>query len=206
MAPAIRSMLFGAGGVSWIGVGVAFTGGGGAGTAAKGAGSVTAVSARGAGAGARAAGGAALAGRAAVADRWLVVDVVVDLVDLVDLVVAGVAGSAVRVMGSSTGVADGSLDVGAAGVASGAGVAGACVTGCMASGAVWAIKAVEEKARTAAIADIAGRIVAFLWVMSGTTNDGHYGCVSTSVSGRENIRPPKWPIRRSWLSVRHVRA
>ena len=143
-------------------MGAAFTGGIGAGVAAKGAGSGAAVSATGVAAtGAavcgRATGGAALAGRAALAARWVVVDVVADLVDLVVVV----AGSAVRAVGSAVLVAAGSVT----------GVAGAWVTGCMASGAVWAIKAVEEKARTAAIADIAGRILAFLWVMPGTTND-----------------------------------
>jgi hypothetical protein len=98
-----------------------------------------------------------LAGRAALAARWLVVDAVVDLVDLVVVV----AGSTLGAVGSAMLVAAGSV----------AGAAGACVTGCMASGAVWAIEAVEEKARTAAIADIAGRILAFLWVMPSTTND-----------------------------------
>ena len=80
------------------------------------------------------------------------------------------AGSALGASGSLTVAADGSLAVGAAGALSGTGVAGAWVTGCVASGAAWAIKAVEERARTAAIADIAGRILAFLWVMLRATN------------------------------------
>ena len=111
---------------------------------------------------ARATGGAALAGRATLAVRWVVVD-------LLDLVVV-VAGSALGASGSLAVAADGSLAVGAAGALSGIGVAGAWVTGGVASGAAWAIKAVEERARTAAIADIAGRILAFLWVMLRATN------------------------------------
>jgi hypothetical protein len=100
-------------------------------------------------------------------------------VDLLDLVVV-VAGSAVGAIGSLAMVAGGSLAVGATGALSVTGIAGAWVTGiggawvtgCAASGATWAIKAVEERARTAAIAVIAGRIFAFLWVILRATNGG----------------------------------
>jgi hypothetical protein len=69
------------------------------------------------------------------------------VVDLMDLVVV-VAGLPVGATGSLT-VADGSLAAGVAGALSGAEVAdGASVTGGVASGATWAIKAVEERART----------------------------------------------------------
>jgi hypothetical protein len=100
---------------------------------------------------------------------------------LLDLVVvfAAVVGSVLGASGSPT-VAAGSLAIGAVGAICGAGVAGAMVTGiagawvtgCAVSGATWAINAVEERARTAAIADIAGRILAFLLVMLRATNGG----------------------------------
>jgi hypothetical protein len=148
--------------------------GGAAGTATTGMGAAATVSAgaaTGAAAGAatdaRATGGAALAGRATLAVRR----VAVDLVDLV-VVIVGLGAS-----GSLTLVAEGSLGVAvAAGALSGTAVAGASVTGGVASGAVWARSWVEDRARTAAIAAIAGRFLGVLWVITrGQRRSDHYG-------------------------------
>jgi hypothetical protein len=114
---------------------------------------------------------------------------------LVDLLV-GVAGSVLGASGALTVVAGGSLAVGAAGTLCGTGVTGASVTGCVTSGAAWAIKAVEERARTAAIADIAGRILALLWVMSRQRTANHYGCAIVVISV---FQRPAVPFRRSSL-------
>jgi hypothetical protein len=81
---------------------------------------------------------------------------------LLDFTVVAVGSGA---SGSLTVAAGGSLVVAAAGALSVTGIAGARVAGCATSGATWAIKAVEEKARTAAIAVIAGRVFAFLCVI-----------------------------------------
>jgi hypothetical protein len=96
-----------------------------------------------------------LAARALVGARR----VAVDLLDFL-LVIVGSAAS-----GSLAVVADGSLGVAAGGALSGTGIAGAAVTGCVTSGAAWASKGVEERARTAAIAVIAGRNLGVLCVM-----------------------------------------
>jgi hypothetical protein len=145
----------------------ATAGGGAAGCAAKGTGAAATVwagsatdTAAAAGAGAaRVTGGAALAGRTTLAVRWVVVD-------LLDLVV--VAGSTLGAIGSLA-MAAGSLTIGVAGALSTIGAAGAMGTGAT-SGAAWASKADGERARTAAIAVIAGRIFAFLWVILRATN------------------------------------
>jgi hypothetical protein len=89
----------------------------------------------------------------------------VDLLVLV-VVVVGASVSLTLVADGSLGVvAAGSLGVVAAGALSGTAVAGASVTGCVVSGAAWARSWVEEKARTAAIAVMAGRILGVLWVI-----------------------------------------
>lgn len=111
-----------------------------------------------------------MAGRETLAVRWVVVDLLV--------FVAVAVGSAIGASGSLTLVAAGSVGVVAAGVVSGTtltvvasglvtgtAVAGAAVTGCVAAGAVWARSWVEESARTAAIAVMAGAIFGFLWLM-----------------------------------------
>src|SRR6185369_11153428 len=163
-------------GVSCTGGVAAAVGGAAAGTAAKGAGaaatawagSATGRAATGAGA-ARETGRAALIGRATLAVRW----VVADLLNRVGVA----AGSTLDANGSLT-TADGSLTIGVAEALPVAGAAGAWVTGAAGarltgwagSGATWASKAVEERARTAAIAVIAGRIFAFLWVILRATN------------------------------------
>ena len=157
-------MAFDAVGVCCTGGVAATAGAGAAGTAAKGAGAgatVWAGAATGAtaactGAAARATGVAVLAGRAKLAVRRIVVD-------LVDLVAVD-AGSALDASGSATAAADGSLAIGVAGALSAVGAGGVTDTGAT-SGATWASKAVEERARTAAIAVIAGRIFVFLWVI-----------------------------------------
>jgi hypothetical protein len=143
-------------------------GGGAAGSAAKATGAAATVwagsatgTAAAAGAGAaRLTGGTAFAGRTTLAVRWVVVD-------LLALVVA--AGSTLDSIGSLA-MAAGSLTIGVAGALSTIGVVGATGTGGATSGAAWASKAVEETARTAAIAVIAGRIFAFLWVILRATN------------------------------------
>ena len=134
--------------------GSAATGGGGAaGSAAKATGAAATVwpnSATGtAAAGAAAApltGGEAFAGRTTFAVRWVVVD-------LVALVV--VAGSTLDAIGSLA-ITAGSLAIGVAGALSTIGVVRTTGTGGATSGAAWASKAVEERARTAATAVIAG--------------------------------------------------
>ena len=146
----------------------ATAGGGAAGSAAKGtgaeatvwAGSATDTAAAAGAEVARATGDAALAGRASLAVRWIVVD-------LLDLIVL-VAGSALGAIGSLAMVAGGSLAVGTRGALSVTGIA--WVTGWVAPGATWAKSWVEERARTAAIAVTAGRIFAFLWVILRATN------------------------------------
>jgi hypothetical protein len=113
--------------------------------------------ATGAATGAFATGGAALAGRTTLAVRW----VVADLVDFVAVDLAlGASGSLVLVVNGSLGV----VTTGALSITV---VTGATVTGCTASGAVWARSWVEERARTAAIAVVAGRIFEVLWVITG---------------------------------------
>jgi hypothetical protein len=101
-------------------------------------------------------------------ERAVAVDVTVVLRAAGFATASAATGSAAvsTTIGSAAG---GSAAIGA-GVTS-TGGAGVATTG----STLWANKGVEEKARTAAIAVIAGRIFAFLWVMIRERTADHYG-------------------------------
>ena len=102
-------------------------------------------------------GAAALAGRATLAVRWVVVD-------LVDFVVVTVGSGASGSLGLSGRTVRSGPSRRAGAVGSGGDRGGRPAA--LASGAVWARSWAEDKARTAAIAVVARRIIfGFLWVM-----------------------------------------
>jgi hypothetical protein len=150
--------------------------------------------ATGAATGACATGGAALAGRTTLA----VLRVVADLVDFVAVDLAlGASGSLVLVVNGSLGV----VTTGALSITV---VTGATVTGCTASGAVWARSWVEERARTAAIAVVAGRIFEVLWVITGgqRTPDHNGPCTGVNKNALGFRHPPASSDRSAQVAAR----
>jgi hypothetical protein len=89
-------------------------------------------------------------------------------------------------------VVNGSLGVVTVGALSITAVAGATITGCIAPVDVCARSCVAERARTAAIAVVAGRIFGVLWVITrGQRRSDHNG-----PSSRVNKHPRRAGLRR----------